>query len=240
MQYIIGAYATAPSLGIENKLVEKEFYDKLIESIPELRGLEIPFWGKEIHSYGSNFLIDIVNPNWDNVLTCIPGTMLSLKKNPKFGLASDDNNGRIEALNMHKIANQKIKDINNKFGRKSFIAIQIASAPSNSKEGVRSSIDSFFISLDEILSWDWGGAKIVIEHCDTFIKNQSFEKGFLTLDDEIKILSSFNENYEVGITINWARSAIEGKSSNKPIEHLEKVIKNNMFIWIDIFRNFKL
>ena len=97
MKYIIGAYATAPSLSIENKLVENKFYDKLIESIPELRGLEIPFWGNEIHFYGSSFLIDIINPSWDNVLTCIPGTMSSLSKNPKFGLASDDNQGRIEA-----------------------------------------------------------------------------------------------------------------------------------------------
>jgi len=228
MKYIIGAYATAPSLSIENRLVENKFYDKLIESIPELRGLEIPKRGKGIHFYGSNFLIDIINPSWDNVLTCIPGTMSSLSKNPKFGLASDDKQGRIEALNMHKRANQKVKDINDKCGRKSFIAIQIASAPSKSKGGVSSSINSLIESLDEILSWDWEGAKIVIEHCDTFIKNQSFEKGFLTLEDEIRVLSRFHENYEVGITINWGRSAIEGKNPSKPIVHLRKAIKMNM------------
>jgi|TARA_B100001964_G_scaffold178615_1_gene197029 hypothetical protein len=31
MKYIIGAYATTPSLSVENKLVENKFYNKLID-----------------------------------------------------------------------------------------------------------------------------------------------------------------------------------------------------------------
>ena len=81
MKYIIGAYASAPSLGIEDKSVERAFYEKLIQSLPEMRGLEIPFWGKEIHRFGSEFLLDIINPDWDNVLTCIPGTMFFFGEN---------------------------------------------------------------------------------------------------------------------------------------------------------------
>ena len=106
MKYIIGAYATAPSLADNDKLNEHKFYEKLIESIPEIRGLEIPFWGKEIHQFGSDFLLDIIDKNWDNVLSCIPGSMSKLANNPKFGLASDDENGRAEAVAMHKKVNQ--------------------------------------------------------------------------------------------------------------------------------------
>lgn len=69
--YIIGAYATAPSLASDDKSLEREFYHQLIESIPEIRGLEVPFWGKKIHKFGSDFLLNIIDPNWQNVLSCL-------------------------------------------------------------------------------------------------------------------------------------------------------------------------
>ena len=108
MKYIVGAYATAPSLGQKNYLLEMEFYESLFESITDFRGLEIPFWGEEIHQLGSDFLLNIIQPSWENVLTCIPGTMSSLAKDPKFGLASDDKRGRENALSMHKRVNQMV------------------------------------------------------------------------------------------------------------------------------------
>jgi hypothetical protein len=57
MKYIIGAYATTPSLADNDKSSEHKFYENLIESIPEIRGLEVPFWGKEIHQFGSAFYL---------------------------------------------------------------------------------------------------------------------------------------------------------------------------------------
>jgi hypothetical protein len=42
VKYIIGAYATAPSLAINNKSAEHEFYDNLVESIP---GSSFLGWG---------------------------------------------------------------------------------------------------------------------------------------------------------------------------------------------------
>jgi len=228
MKYIVGAYATAPSLGNNDKSIEYKFYENLIESIPKIRGLEVPFFGKEIHQFGSDFLLDIIDKNWENVLSCIPGSMSKLANNPKFGLASDDENGRAEAIAMHKKANQVLHKMNECYGRQSVIAVQIATAPSTPVEFVSSSTDSLLKSMEEILSWDWEGAKIVIEHCDTSIIAQPFEKGFFTLDDEIKALSKLSTSNNLGITINWARSAIEGRSSNKPIEHLKLVLKHNM------------
>jgi len=228
MKYIIGAYASAPSLTSNDKLLETRFYNKLIESIPQILGLEIPFFGDDIHKFGSDFLFKFLKPEWDNVLTCIPGTMSQLVKNPKFGLASDDILGRKEAIAMHARLNNTLHSINEKYGKKSIIAVQIASAPSMSVTGVSSSTDSLLKSLDEILRWDWGGAKIVIEHCDRFISMQPFEKGFLSIDSEINTLLKISNAYNVGVTINWARSAIEGRSATTPINHLEIVSKNNL------------
>mgnify|MGYP006423456619 FL=1 len=228
MKYIVGAYATAPSLGSEDKILERSFYEQLIESIPEIRGLEIPFFGKEIHQFGSDFLLDIIDKNWENVLSCIPGSMSKLANNPKFGLASDDENGRAEAIAMHKKANQALHKMNEYYERQSVIAVQIATAPSTPVEYVSSSADSLLKSMEEILSWDWEGAKIVIEHCDTAVDNIPFEKGFLTIEDEIKTLIELQDMHNVGITINWARSAIEGRNISKPLEHIEMALKNNI------------
>jgi hypothetical protein len=228
VKYIIGAYTTAPSLAANDKLIEYEFYENLIESIPNIRGLEIPFWGNEIHQFGSDYLLNIIDPDWENVISCIPGTMLNLAKNPKFGLASDDENGRIEAIAMHKRANLVLHKMNKYYGKKAVIAVQVATAPSSPVEGVHSSVDSLLMSMQEILSWDWQGAKIVIEHCDSAVGCTKFEKGFLTIEDEIKTLIKLNGIYDVGITINWARSAIEGRSVETPIEHIQLALDNNI------------
>ena len=129
---------------------------------------------------------------------------------------------------MYKRANKILRKMNDKYGKRSVIAVQIITSPSIGKKNVSSSIDSFLKSLDQIMSWDWEGAKIVIEHCDRFIPSQSFEKGFMSIEDEVKALSKISSNYDIGITINWARSAIEGRSPNMPIEHLEIAFKNNL------------
>jgi len=228
LKYIVGAYATAPSLGTENKSLEQRFYDNLIDSIPEMRGLEIPFWGEDIHQFGSEFLLDIIKPDWDNVLSCIPGTMSSLANMPAFGLASDDEYGRAAAIAMHKRANGMLHKMNDYFGKQSIIAVQIATAPSMPVDGVNSSMDSFLTSMNELLSWDWAEAKIVIEHCDSSFPGQPIAKGFFKLENEIKALESLNSEVELGVMINWARSAIEGRSTNTPVEHLTLASKNNV------------
>ena len=228
MKYIVGAYATAPSLALNDKSLERKFYEKLIDSIPQIRGLEIPFFGEEIHQFGTNFLLDIINPHWDNVLTCIPGTMTYLSKQPSFGLASDNNEGRRNAIAMYQRVHRTLKMMNDKYGRKSIIAVQIVTAPSIGKTGVKSSIDSFVKSLDQIMSWNWDGARIVVEHCDRFVPDEPFEKGFMSIEDEIKGLLKISNLYNIGLTINWARSAIEGRSVNTPIQHLKLASVNRI------------
>lgn len=228
IKYIVGAYATAPSLGSDNHSSEREFYQKLIKDIPEIRGLEIPFGGDDIHPFGSMFLMELMLAEWSNVLTCIPATMTALTKMKTFGLASDDDQGRAAAIAMHKRANEMLHKINDNFGRQSIIAVQVATAPSTPVDGVSSSLKSLLYSMNEILKWDWGGVKIVIEHCDTSIAGQAFEKGFISLDKELEVLEELSKDNNLGVTINWARSAIEGRSTDKPIEHLKLALGKNL------------
>ncbi len=228
MKYIVGAYASAPSLSVDDEILELKFYNDLFKSIPEIKGLEIPFFGENVHRFGTDFLLNLISPLWDNVLTCIPGTMLALEKNQNFGLSSDNEEGRKKAVEMHKKANLLLHETNQRHGRKSFLAVQIATAPSMFISGVSSSLNSFMKSMEELLSWDWGGAKIVIEHCDAFIVGQPNRKGFFTLEKEIDAFKSLSIDNDVGVMINWARSAIEGRSPDKPIEHLKSLSENNL------------
>lgn len=228
MKYLIGAYATAPSLGLNDIDLEREFYEQLIQSIPDIQGFEIPFWGEGSHKFGNEFLFEFIRPEWDHVLTCVPGSVKGLEENPNFGLASDDSLGRSDAVKMHKRANQMVREINMHSGRSSVLAVHIATAPSVPVDGVTSSVDSLLLSLNEILAWDWMGARIVIEHCDSYAGDHHFEKGFMSLDDEILALNSISENYKVGLAINWARSAIEGRSPSTAIDHINLARKNNL------------
>jgi len=229
MKYILGAYATSPSLSSSvDQSLESIYYERLVESVPEILGLEIPFFGKEIHKFGTDFLLNILRPDWSNVLTCIPGTMENLLIDRKFGIASDDLSSRMAAISMYRRANKTVHRINEFFGKKSIIAVQLATAPSVPIKGVVSSKLSLLRSLEEILSLDWQGAKIVIEHADTAISGLPFEKGFLSFEDEIEVIGVLSDLQDIGITINWGRSAIEGRGVNKPIEHINLALEKKL------------
>ena len=78
-------------------------------------------------------------------------------------------------------------------------------------------------SLREICRWNWNGAKLVIEHCDSYTEqNKNPQKGFLNLNEELKIIKRMNEEQKIplGLTINWGRSAIEGRKIDEPENHV--------------------
>jgi len=227
-KYIVGAYATAPSLASDDRIQEQNFYNDLVLKLDSIRGLEIPFWGDDIHQFGSEFLLGLMQPSWKNVLSCIPGSVYACAADKHFGLASDDEAGRQAAVEIHRRANFKLQMINEFFGQQSVIAVQIATAPSIPVDGVTASKASLIKSLEELLSWDWQNARLVIEHCDTADIHGNFVKGFMSLDDEIAALGDFIDGGNVGITINWARSAIEGKNVETPLQHLKIAAENNI------------
>lgn len=74
-------------------------------------------------------------------------------------------------------------------------------------------------SFDEIDAWDWAGIRLDIEHCDAAVPDHDAEKGFLSLDDELTVLDRPGAG---GVVVNWARSAIETRSTDGPIAHLTR------------------
>ena len=224
MNYFVGSYATSPAWERWDAEAEHAYFSQL-KALKNVQGLEHPFTGS-LHPHDDDWFIANVSPDWQFVFTCVPGTMGALGKNPRFGIASDDEAGRQEALAFMQKACDAIGKLNKGLGRKAVKAIEIQTAPDRSKaEGSAKSLQA---SLETMLSWDWHGADIVIEHCDALVPEHEHAKGFLSLDDEIAVLNELNasKNANLGLLINWGRSAIESMSTEGVLAHI-KHVKNH-------------
>ena len=222
--FIAGIYATSPNNQSWNEASEKKYFDEIKNAVPNLRGLELPFFGEGLHPFDDGFLLREFDKNWLAAMTCIPAAMMGLEKNAEFGLASNNEEQRKNAVQMHAKAAQAVRKINDHFGRKVIPWVQFASGPSFSWGESISSKESLLKSMEELSKLDWQGAELCIEHCDSAVREGVAPvKGFLSLDDELWVLNAL-DNEMTGMTINWGRSAIETRSANGPLEHLQKVI----------------
>lgn len=227
MEYIIGAYATAPSTEQWHQELETQYYQQL-KSLDNVTGLEHPFVGR-LHAYNDDWFLENIDKNWQFIFTSIPGVMGQLAKNPHFGIASTNEEGRQAALAFYQLAQQAICKLNNHLGKQAVSFIKIHTAPKITAN-TQSSIEALQASLETMQSWDWYGAKLVIEHCDAHIVGQAAEKGFMLLEDEITAIKHVNSklNSDIGISINWGRSAIETRSTTGPLLHIKKAYRSGL------------
>jgi len=224
--YIVGAYATSPNLFKWNADTELQYFDEL-KKLSSIRGLELPFWGDGLHPFDDKWLLENIDPSWMNVLTCVPGTMQEMENDPSFGLASRSKRSRKKALELYKRALGAVEQLNSYLGKEAVMAVHITSSPSNTNKNIAGSAKLFLDSLLEIVSWDWCGARIVVEHCDAYSGRFKPQKGFLSLSDEIDAVLKVNEKAHIntGITLNWARSVIEKRNVNGAVEHVYEASK---------------
>jgi hypothetical protein len=221
MTYYLGAYAASPNHSGWDPALETAFYNEL-KAQPNIKGLEHPFLGS-LHAHDDNWFLANIDSAWDYVFTCIPGIMTALSQNPLFGLASNDAAGRQAALAFMQQACAAIGTLNTHLRRQAVTAIQIQTAPARHKAA--SSKAALSASLDTMLSWDWHGARIVIEHCDAYVPEHTPSKGFLALADELDVLSTLNATLPVGqqlgLLINWGRSVFETRRADGALEHIQ-------------------
>jgi hypothetical protein len=220
---IVGAYTSSPNLYGWDKSLEKEFFKKFNE-IDNVRGLEIPFWGDSLHPNDDDYFLSLLKPEWEHVITCVPGTVKELELDPWFGLASLKEKSRKNAIEFVNSACHATGKLANHFEKNCVIAVELTSSPKTLPNSIKGDVEKLYESLLEISKWDWRGAKLVIEHCDSYSEeNKEPQKGFLSLNDELQVIKRLNEEQKVqfGLTINWGRSAIEGKKIDEPENHIE-------------------
>ncbi|WGL17893.1 DUF4862 family protein [Microbulbifer bruguierae] len=218
--FYVGAYATAPVTQSWDPEVQTAYFSGL-KAIPGIRGLEHPFTGA-LHGQDDEWFLATIDPCWDFVFTGIPGVMGRLSENAGFGIASSVAAGRQAALAFYEQARQAIHKLNRHLGRQAVKAMMIHTAP-RPAEGVRPDVAALVASLEEMSSWDWDGAALVIEHCDTYVEGQTPAKGFLRIEAEIEAVNELNRKTDsnIGLCINWGRSVLEARSVDGPVQHLK-------------------
>lgn len=219
MAYFLGAYAASPNSTDWDPAAEQDYYQALSQ-LPQIGGLEHPFMG-QLHPYDDNWFLQHISSHWDYVFTTIPGVMNALATQPGFGLASTDQAGRQAALDFMQAAREAMFKLNAYLGRSAVKAIMLHSAPA--RHQVAGNAACFMASMQELLSWDWQGAKLLVEHCDAYLPPQLPSKGFLSLSDELAVLSQLKQQSAapVGIVINWGRSVFEGRDPATAIAHIQ-------------------
>lgn len=203
MSLIVGAYPAQPAGS------QEEFYRGLA-TVQAVRGLELPYG-----PHGGNPWPAGAPDGWSAVVTSIPGTMQRMNASAAFGLASPDAAGRREALEF--VAGLHAYVLSLKGEGRHVEAVELHSAPYPGADAAM-----FGASLSGILEWDWGGTRVLVEHCDALRPNGRPEKGFLPFSEEVDVVRSLREQADsrVGLVINWARSVIETRNADTAAEHI--------------------
>ncbi|TBR22338.1 DUF4862 family protein [bacterium] len=216
----VAAYAAVPP-GAFDRRAEAALYDGL-ERLG-VGGLEQPFFGT-LHRHDEGFLLGQLREDWDVVLTTLPGTMERLSENPGDGLASTSADGRKRALEFMDSARRAVERVNACLGRPAVRAVEVHSAPRPAPSWER-----LAESLTELRHWDWHGAALLVEHCDAARPEGGHDKGFLPLDAEVEAVLESSGPTPTACSLNWGRSALEGRSAATPLEHIARLQEAGLY-----------
>ncbi|WP_457101626.1 DUF4862 family protein [Microbacterium sp. P5_E9] len=177
-------------------------------------GLEVPWTGSLAADLPE--VLTATRPDWRIAITSLPGTMAQVAGQPAFGLASSDPDGRRAAMTDAANLRSAVAALNDALGRAAVAAIEVHSAPRT--QDVPSGCSALARSLEAIADWDWDGAQLLLEHVDAKVAGLAPAKGFLTLQDELEVITE--NSLPIGILINWGRSAIELRDAAQVIDHV--------------------
>jgi hypothetical protein len=210
MDQIIAGYISAPL----DATAATGYYEKLV-TVPDATGLELSWAGAET---GAG-LYDLIPDDWSVTLNLIGATMLACQRDAAFGLASPDPAGRAAAIRMVRDTCDAIHAANDRLGRRAVVAVELQSAPGFGQREFVAQAEAFGRSLEDLAGMDWDGSALLVEHCDAFIAGQTPVKGFLTLEEELDVLTPLDG--AVGLSLNWGRSVIEGRRVERAAQHAE-------------------
>jgi Domain of unknown function (DUF4862) len=210
--YIVGAYASSPTAAGWDPALEAEYFEALAGD-PRVAAFETP-WNGSLHAHDVGWFLDHFPARLTAVVTGVARAYLTTAKDPQYGLASRDAEGRARGLADAAAIRDDVHRLNERQGRQLVRAVELQTAP----KATEGSAAALAASLTEIGDWDWQGAQLVIEHCDALVPGQTPQKGFLALTDEITAIQQ--SGTAVGIALNWGRSAIEFRDPDRVVEHV--------------------
>lgn len=208
--WFLGAYAGYASFADKNPDNDAH-YLRGLQELPHIAGLELPFYSDLSETNSDRFLRGLPK-HWDYILTLLPGTMQSLGRQAEFGLASSSAEGRKAAMARMTLVHRRIHEINDRCGRAAVRAIELHSAPTKPLADAH----SLYSSLEELETWDWQGARLLLEHCDSWREDGGSIKGFLPLQEELGVLREF----DVQLALNWGRSVLEERDPEAALKHI--------------------
>lgn len=199
MLWIAGGYPAAPTDDSE----AQQFHESLLDGAD---GLEINHGPDGIDP--RPWFRTLVAGTGRHVITAVPLAAVRAGADPRWGLASPDQDGRRAALDAAEQVRRAVAKIADTAGRPAVAAVELHTAPGMTADALTGAPSALAASWAELAEWDWSGARVLIEHCDRRGGVAPTQKGFLTLDEELEALSSMPGS---GLVINWARSAIEDR-----------------------------
>ncbi|WP_157008746.1 DUF4862 family protein [Agromyces laixinhei] len=208
---VVGAYAASPAHRSWDPVVESEFFEALAATAG-VGALELP-WSGSIHPHDDGWLHRRFPAALRAVVTDIPFTMGRIATAPEYGLASVEAGGRQAAVAEVRRLLDGVRAFDHAQARSVVGVVELHSAP----KGSRGSADALARSLDEIAAWNWGDVELVLEHCDAWREGRAPEKGFLELTDELDAIE--RSGADIGVSLNWGRSVIEGRTTDTAVEH---------------------
>lgn len=211
---LLAGYMMAPA----DAAGEDAFFEGLTSL--DIAGLEYAMPVEGTRSLEPGWVERHVQPAWDLMVTLVPSMMVRLSTDPAYGLSSTDESSRAHALADIARARDLAVRLADAHGHRRVVAIELHSAP-----GPRGgSADALARSIEQILRWDVAGAEILLEHCDAAVEGRTAAKGFWSLEDEIAAVRAVGLAPDVlGMSVNWGRSVIEGRSTTTAVEHVQAV-----------------
>lgn len=217
----LGAYAAEPRRPALEGRAEERWYQALA-AIDGASGLEVFFRGS-LHPEGPERLAALLPDGWHLVITALPQAVAGVQADPRYGLASADPEGRSAAVDDIRTLLAEAHRVDALLGRRAVRAVEVHSAP-RAAGGVAAGAEALARSLRE-LSDAAEGVPLVVEHCDADVPGRAPVKGFLPLAAEQEaVLSSIAAGVVAAQSVNWGRSAIEGRSAHTPVAHIRQLL----------------